>query len=373
MIKFNIPSTRFANYFNILSSLNNKKLTKNEFFNKTQKILRKRLKSNFFSLTQSGANALEVAFKVLNLKPNDEVIMPSFTFSATANAVILNNAKVIFADINQEDLCINLKKTEKMITKKTKALCLVHYSGQSCDMDYAMFLKKKYNLHIIEDAAHALFSKYKNRYCGTIGDIGIFSFHQSKNFTSFQGGAISVNNKKFINRTKVILNKGNSIVNKKQNYYKWIDVGSEYQMSEFSASLLYNQIYNSKKIQEIRGKIFHKYLNFFDKHNFKFLENYSKLKKGYHHSYHIFFLIFKSKKIANNFKKFMKKNLIQVASHYYPLHLSPFGKKYKYDDCIVTKKIFNNIIRLPIHSDLKKIEVNKIIKKVLEFNYQHEK
>ena len=128
----------------------------------------------------------------------------AYTFSATANSIILANGKPVFADIKKDDLCIDLDDAEKLINKNTKAICLVHYGGNSCDLKKAKYLQKKYNIRIIEDAAHALFSKYNNKYCGTVGDLGIFSFHDTKNFTSAQGGAISINNKKFINRGKDI-------------------------------------------------------------------------------------------------------------------------------------------------------------------------
>lgn len=367
MIHFNKPNITKIDIKNLIKVCKSKFLTKTKFNSLTSNYLQKKINSKYISLTQSGSDALEVAFHLLNLKKNDEVIIPSYTFSSTANAIILANGKPVFADINSDDLCINLKKVEKLITKRTKAICLVHYGGNSCDMKHALYLKKKYNLKIIEDAAHALFSKYKNKYCGTIGDIGIFSFHETKNFTSAQGGAISINNKIFIKRCKDIINKGNSEKLTKENYYYWVDKGSEYEMSGISAALLLNQLKQSEKSQEIRKKIFNSYKNELIKNNYKNVLKFIDTNKFSKHSYHIFGIIFKTLRFKEKFIKFAKKKHIHVNSHYYPLHLSPMGKKYKKGDCKNTEQIYNKIVRLPIYASLTNQEVKSIINLLKSF------
>lgn len=367
MIKFNSPATEYSNSSNILKIVKNKDLIKNKNYNFISNFIQREIYSKYFSLTQSGSDALEVAFKLLQLKKNDEVILPSFTFSATANAIILNNANPVFCDVNKKDLCIDLRKAEKLITKKTKAICLVHYAGNSCDMEYALYLKKKFNLYLVEDSAHALFAKYKKRYCGTIGDVGIFSFHATKNFTSAQGGAISVNNRSLIKRSKIILNKGNGKIKNNKDFFQWLDVGSEYQMSEYSAALLRHQINNYKKIQLKRRNVFFEYANFFSKHKFNTLQSYSSINTKNVHSYHIFYILFKKNSHASSFIHFMKKRGIEVTRHYFPLHLSEFGMKFRKSNCGISKNIYDKIVRLPIHTKLDDKDIKIILNNIKFF------
>jgi dTDP-4-amino-4,6-dideoxygalactose transaminase len=367
MIYFNNPNVNDLDIKNVIKICKSKNLARNIVSDKLSRFLKNKLNINFLTLTQSGSSALEVAMHLLNLKPSDEVIVPSYTFSATANAVVLANGRPVFADIREDDLCIDLNQAEKLITKNTKAICLVHYGGNSCDIEKALYLKKKYKIKIIEDAAHALFSKFKNQYCGTIGDVGIYSFHDTKNFTSAQGGAIAINNKNLIKRGVNILNKGNSKKLTKKNYYYWVDIGSEYEMSGFSAALLLNQISRYTKSQYLRSSIFDRYekqlSQIRNEHIFKTLKKnkYSK------HSYHLFALIFKKNSFKKKFIKFMLKRNIQVMGHYYPLHMSPMGKKYKNKYCTVTENLYDKIVRLPIYPGLKNIELEKIIKAVKKF------
>ena len=370
MIKFNEPTVTSLSRKFLNKVFDNKNFVDGHFQKKTAEIIKKKIDTKFVALTQSGTDALEVASLLLNLKKNDEVILPSYTHSSTATSFMLFGAKPVFCDIKIDDLCINLNYAEKLITKKTKAISLTHYGGNCCDMDRAIYLKKKYNIFIIEDAAHAFLSKYKNRHAGTIGDVGIFSFHQTKNFSAGQGGAIVVNNRKLIPRVNSILDKGNNISKfKTKNYphYKWVSLGSEYRASELSSSLLYSQIKDSSKIQKKRENIFNFYLNFFEK-NLNKSDVFKIIKKNdtSKHSYHAFSIIFKTTKNALRFQKFMKSNGIQVNYHYFPLHLSK-GKKYRRSSCKITETIYRRLIRLPIHNDLNKNDLSLIGKKIKKF------
>lgn len=373
MIYFNNPYLTKNDKLNVLKSIEtNHLISDGNFYNKTCSKIKTIINAKNFYLTQSGSSALEVASLLLSFKNNDEIILPSYTFSSTANSILLANGKPVFVDINENDLCINLQKAEKMITKNTKAIYVVHYGGNSCDMDYAIYLKKKYNVYIVEDAAHAFLARYKNKYCGTIGDIGIFSFHQTKNFTSGQGGGLVINNKKFVERSEIILNKGNTRNLSKENYYLWKDVGSEYKMNEMAAALLYNQILKYKKILNIRKK------------NFSFLEKEISLIKNKcfkivtenrysDFGYHILALVFNSKLTANKFKNFMLNKKIQVMSHYFPLHKSKFGSQFKSDKCNITENIYSKLIRLPIHCAIKKNHLIKISKSINDFMRKKDK
>ena len=368
MIYFNNPNVNKQDIQNVIKVCKSKNLARNTVSVRLTKFLRDKLDANFLALTQSGSDALEVAMHLLDLKNSDEVIIPSYTFSATANSVVLSNGKVVFADIKKDDLCIDLDQAEKLINKNTKAICLVHYGGNSCDLDKALYLKKKYKIKIIEDAAHALFSKYKNKYCGTIGDIGIFSFHDTKNFTSAQGGAISINNRNLIKRGSNILNKGNSKKLTKKNYYYWVDKGSEYEMSGYSAALLLNQILKYSNSQKKRSILFDKYNQELSKKRYHQIFKPVTKNEYSKHSFHLFALIMKNSNYKKKFIKFMLKHKIQVMGHYFPLHLSPMGKKYKRISCLITEKLYDKVVRLPIYPALTEHNINKILKVIKKFS-----
>jgi len=369
MISFNEPRISGFDKKNINKVLSSKKLIDGLYQRNTADLLKKIISSSYVELTQSGSNALEIASLLLNIDIDDEVIMPSFTFSATANSVALFGGKPVFADINESDLCLNLDDAEKLITSKTKAIYLVHYGGNCCDMDKAKYLKKKYNLFLVEDSAHSLFSKYKNQFSGTIGDIGIFSFHQTKNFCAGHGGAISVNLRRLQNRASILLDKGNMRKEKSSfGFYKWADIGSEYRSTEIGAALLYDQFKRAKSIQKKKKRIFKFYKSVFAKIvNFKQYCNFIDVNEYSDHSYHIVGLIFKKVSYAEKFLEFMIQNKIQVTRHYFPLHLSPYGKSFRSSSCKITNKVYKRLIRLPTHLNLNNEQIKKIEKNIKKF------
>ena len=359
------PYKNINEYKYIRKVLDRRKFADGYFQKRCNLLLEKIIKSNHISVTQSGSDALEVCSLILKLKKKDEIILPSFTFSTTLNSFLQHGAKPVFCDIHEENLCIDLNKAEKLITVNTKAIYLVHYGNNICDLDKAKYLKKKYNLYLVEDAAHSIFSKYKNKYAGTIGDLGAYSFHETKNITSGQGGAISVNNKLFLKRAKIILEKGTDRINlieKNFSYYNRKDLGSEFKMAELPAALLYSQIKKRELIKKRREKIYNFYLNFISKINTE-LVNVLNIQKNIDTNYHLFCLIFKNQKIAKKFYNYMRKNGVPVATHYYPLHFS-INKKLKLP---ITESIFNRILRLPLNANLKKKELNKIKKLIINF------
>ncbi len=360
-ILFNIPYiNKFSKKF-INQVFENKNFTDGYFQKKCENFITLKTKSKFVSLTHSGTSALEIAMILLNIKKGDEVIMPSYTFTSTANCVVMRDAKPVFVDLDK-NLNIDSKKIEKAITKKTKAIIIVHYGGFPCDMDKILYLKKKYNLFLIEDAAHGFLSKFKNKYIGTFGDIGMFSFHETKNFVSGQGGAILINNKKYINKAKIILDKGTdrSFYSNKKKYYSWKGFGSEYRAPELSAALLFSQFKDYKKIQKKREIIFkHYYINFYktSSNKFKILSHKDSYKVS---SYHTFPIIFNNLKTRDNFIEFMKRKGIFCYFHYFPLHMSNFGKKFNNKKLILTENVWKGLVRLPIYPDLNKSEIKFI-------------
>ena len=232
------------------------------FAKKSSKWLIQNLKVKDALLVHSCTAALEVCALLLNIKKGDEIIMPSYTFVSTANAFVLRGGTPVFVDIDSKTLNIDQSKIEKAITKKTKAIVAVHYAGVSCDMDPILNIAKKYKLYVIEDAAQAILSSYKGRPLGSIGDLATLSFHDSKNIHCGEGGALLINNKKFIKRARIIVDKGtnrddfnNNIVKK----YSWVDIGSSYSLSEINAAFLYSQLKQAQKITTKRLAIFKLY------------------------------------------------------------------------------------------------------------------
>jgi len=355
-----------------LKQVLNKKIFTDGFFQRSCENLISRIIKKKVFLTQSCSDALEISAILLDLKKGDEVLVPSYTFTSTANAIVHRSAKPIFVDVNKETLCMDIDDLEKKITKRTKAIYLVHYGGNSCDIEKLLKIKKKYNIYLVEDAAHAFLSKYKKKHLGTIGDIGTFSFHETKNFNGAQCGAIVVNNKKFLKKVDIILDKGTDRKNvvdfrkgflaKSKKFYSWKNLGSEYRASELSSAILFAQLKKIKKLQKVRKKIYFKYKFFFDKIDRSKCYQL-KINKSIEISYHLFCVIFSSENEANKFKNFMIKNKIAATFHYVPLHSSTFGRKIsRYRKLPVTEDIYLKVVRLPLHSNLDNKLSNKILK-----------
>ncbi len=321
-------------------------------------------------LVHSCTAALEMCAILLNIKPKDEIIVPSFTFVTTANSFVLRGAIPVFVDIDPKTLTIDPSKIEKVITKKTKAIVAVHYAGISCDMDPILKIAKKYKLFVIEDAAQAILSSYKEKPLGSIGDLATLSFHDSKNIHCGEGGALLINNKKFIRRAKIIRDKGtnrddfnNNIVKK----YKWIDIGSSYGLSEINAAFLYAQLLKAKSIIKNRIKVWNNYHNLFYK-----LEKGGELTRPQIPKYtksnaHIYFLLIK-KSLRDKLIKYLKSQNIISLFHYIPLHLSYYFIKYykKKIHLINTNLISKSLIRLPLHN---KITIGQQIKVRNKINF----
>jgi len=355
---------------NIKKVFFNQKFADGEFQNKCDIYLKKTLRSKYIAVTQSCAAALEISAKLINFNENDEVLLPSFTFSATLTSFYKKKIKPIFVDIEKDTLCICPIDAEKKITKKTKAIYLVHYGSNFCDMKKFIELKKKYNIFIIEDAAHSIFGLLNNKYIGTIGDIGNFSFHETKNFSSGQGGAISINNNNLIKNAELILNKGNdlnNLVKNNFNYFNLVSIGSEYRLSELPAAMLYGQLTRHKEIIKKRKKIFNFYKDICTNEIYKNYFYFIDIKKNSISNYHNCTIVFKSKNMAKNFMIYMKKKKINIATHYYPLHMSKFVKQFNNSKLNNTEFVFNRLIRLPLHTNITKNNLNYFKHNFLNF------
>jgi len=317
------------------------------------------------------------------LKPGDEVILPSYGFVSIANAIVLRGAKPVFVEINTDDLNISYDDIIRKTTKKTKAIYIIHYAGNACEIEKISRYAKLKKIFLIEDAAHAFLGKYNNKFLGTFGDIGVFSFHETKNIVGGQAGCISINNSKLIKRTNYILDKGTNrrnfikdykkkIISSKNNkkFYSWVDLGSEYRAPELSSALLYSQLLKVKKIQNIRKKNWDIFRNLIDKLNtqkFYLIKGNNKSTSAYH----ILALVFKNIKLANKFKEFIQSKKIAATFHYVPLHKSKMGIKFCKYKLPITENIYSKVVRLPLFSDMTQKEINKISLLIKTFTLQY--
>ena len=309
-------------------------------------------------LTTSCTTALEMTAILLGMKEADEIIMPSYTFVSTANAFLLRGCKPIFVDVCIDDLNIDSNLIESAITSKTKAIAIVHYGGVSCNMNKISQIAKKYKLHIIEDAAQGIGAYFNNSPLGTIGTFGALSFHNTKNISSGEGGALIINNSKFTRRANIIHEKGTNRHDFKMgkiSKYEWRDIGSSYILSDLSAAVLESQLSNLTKITKARLKIWNQYNNFCINHK-KYNDFFqTQIIPSYaSHNGHLFYLLFRSKLLANEFNKNMFNLGVQTASHYVGLHSSYYGKKNSryLGNMKNTNKASNCLIRLPIWEGL---------------------
>lgn len=338
------------------------------------KLLEEKYKVPKVLLTTSGTTALEMAVTLLNLAEGDEIITPSYTFSSTANAILMaKGVKIKFVDIETDTINIDPIKVEEAISPKTKAIMVVHYAGMSCDMDKIMSIAKKYNLKVIEDAAQAIESKYKGKYLGTFGDFGCFSFHGTKNIISGEGGALFINrpDNEVIEHAEIIREKGTNrskflrgVIDK----YTWVEVGGSYLPSDILAAILYAQLEQAEKIISLRVDAFNYYLN-----NLKDLEGQGKLKlptvpEGQEHNGHIFYILLPNAEVRDRVMAFLRSNEIGAVSHYVPLHSSPVGKSlgFNNNDFPKTNEINDRLLRLPLFSQISKEEQDFVMKKLRE-------
>ena len=372
LIPITKPSLDKNDLKHIKNVLSSKILTDGFYQKKSEDIIKNYIKSKFVAVTHSCTAALEISSILINLKHGDEVILPSYGFVSIANAIVLRGAKPVFAEINPEDLNISYEDIKNRTTNKTKAIYVIHYAGNSCEIEKISQFAKSKKIFLIEDAAHAFLGKYKNKFLGTFGDIGVFSFHETKNIVGGQAGCISINNSKLIKRANYILDKGTNrrnfikdykkkIISSKNNkkFYSWVDLGSEYRAPELSSALLYSQLLKVKKIQNIRKKnwgIFNKLINKLDSNKCYLIKSNKKSISAYH----ILALIFSTTKLANDFKKVFQNKKIAATFHYVPLHQSKMGKKFCNYRLHLTENIYSRVVRLPLYSEMTKQEIIKI-------------
>lgn len=323
-------------------------------------------------LTTSGSSALDMAALLCDVKAGDEVILPSFTFSSTANAFVLRGANLVFVDIRPDTMNIDETKIEASITDKTKVIAVVHYAGVSCEMDTIMAIAKKYGLMVVEDAAQAIFSTYKGKYCGTIGDFGCFSFHETKNFSMGEGGAILINNPKYDALAEIYREKGTNrtaFFRGEVAKYNWVEYGDSYLQSDLNAAYLWAQFEEYKRIQENRLTIWNSYWNEFNPKSKNWGIELPVIPDECVHNAHMFYIKCKDLEQRTQFISFMKENGIICTFHYVPLHSAPAGLKYGRfcGKDVYTTNESDRLVRLPLYYGMREDDLKKIIEKVKEF------
>jgi dTDP-4-amino-4,6-dideoxygalactose transaminase len=323
-------------------------------------------------LTTSCTHALEMSAMLLDIKPGDEVIAPSFTFVSTINAFALRGARPVFADIRPDTLNIDERLIERLITKHTKALIVVHYAGVASEMDAIMEIAARHGVHVIEDNAHGLFAKYKGRPLGSFGTFAAQSFHETKNFSCGEGGALLVNDPDFIERAEIIREKGTDrsrFFRGQVDKYTWVDIGSSYLPSDMLAAFLLAQLEMKEDVQNKRRFIWESYNNR--------LQGWAK-DRGFglptipphcEQAYHVFYLLAPSSKDRRYFIDRLKSQGILSVFHYLPLHLSPMGKTFggRRGDCPVTEDISDRLVRLPMFYSMTDDELKTILDNILAF------
>tara|TARA_B100002052_G_C15799473_1_gene560394 strand:- start:22 stop:1149 length:1128 start_codon:yes stop_codon:yes gene_type:complete len=323
-------------------------------------------------LTTSCTHALEIAALLIGIEPGDEIIVPSYTFVSTINAFVLRGAKPVFIDIRSDTLNMDESKIEKLITSKTKAIVPVHYAGVGCEMDQILEIAKKHNLVVIEDNAHGLFGKYKGKYLGTFGDMATQSFHETKNFSCGEGGAIFFNESSYIDRAKIIREKGtnrSAFLQGQVDKYTWVDVGSSYLPSDLLAAFLLAQIERRQEIQKKRKNIWNNYNQRLKSWAMKNNVKLPYVPEYCDQAYHMFYIVLENFKIRKEFMDYMKNKGILAVFHYVPLHSSEMGLKISANknNCPITSEISERLVRLPFYNNLSIKSQDYVIEKIKEF------
>ncbi|WP_339244652.1 dTDP-4-amino-4,6-dideoxygalactose transaminase [Paenibacillus sp. FSL R10-2796] len=374
MISFNVPPYvgKEQFYINEVIMKNQKLSGDGEFTKKCNKWFEKRFDTPKSLLTTSCTHALEMAAILANIEAGDEVIAPSFTFVSTVNAFVLRGAKIVFVDIRPDTMNINEELIEDAITEKTKAIVPVHYAGVSCEMDKIMDIAKRHNLYVIEDAAQGVMSTYKNAYLGTIGDFGCYSFHETKNYTMGEGGAILIQNKDNIERAEIIREKGtdrSKFFRGQVDKYSWVDIGSSFLPSELNAAYLYAQLEEPETINNNRLHTWGIYYSELKKLEEKGIIQLPHVPQHCKHNAHMFYIKCKDLKERTELISYLKDNNILAVFHYVPLHSSEAGKRYGRFHGVdeYTTNESERLVRLPLYYGLEEEKTKFIINKIFEF------
>lgn len=373
MISFNVPPLVGTELDYVKKAIENHKICGDGPFTKECNAwLAKRFGAQKALLTTSGTTALEMAALMCDLEPGDEVILPSFTFSSTATAFVLAGAKLVFVDVRPDTMNIDETKIEAAITDKTKVICAMHYAGVACEMDTIMDIARRHGLKVVEDAAQGVMSTYKGKALGTIGDFGCFSFHETKNYSMGEGGALLIRDPEYNERAEILREKGTNrakFFRGQVDKYTWVDYGSSYLPSEMNAAYLYAQLLEADRINNDRLASWNAYYEAFAP-----LEQAGKvelpaLPEGCVHNAHMFWLKLHDLEERTAFIQHLKDNGVQAVFHYIPLHSAPAGLKFGVfaGEDVYTTTESERLVRLPLYYGLTEADRNTVIETVRSF------
>ncbi|AWH88806.1 dTDP-4-amino-4,6-dideoxygalactose transaminase [Limnobaculum parvum] len=374
MIPFNAPPVVGTELEYMKAAMSSGKLCGDGgFTRRCQQWMEQHFGSHKVLLTPSCTASLEMAALLLDIKSGDEVIMPSFTFVSTANAFVLRGAKVVFVDVRPDTMNIDETKIEAAITEKTRAIVPVHYAGVACEMDTIMALAKKHKLYVIEDAAQGVMSTYKGKALGTIGHIGCFSFHETKNYTAGgEGGATLINDPALIERAEIIREKG---TNRSQFFrgqvdkYTWRDIGSSYLMADLQAAYLWGQLEAADPINQRRLQLWHNYYDAFKALAAQGRIELPTIPSNCQQNAHMFYIKLNDVEDRTRFISYLKEAEIMAVFHYIPLHACPAGEKYGefHGEDRYTTKESDRLVRLPLFFNMTDINQRTVINTILSY------
>lgn len=365
-IPFNRPTVTNLEGKHLLESISSRKWSGDGPFTKScHELLESSLGVGKALLTTSCTHALELAALLLDVEPGDEVIMPSFTFVSTANAFVLRGAKPVFVDVRADTLNLDEKLVRHAITTRTKAIVPVHYAGVGCAMDEIMSIAMEHGIPVVEDNAHGLFGKYRNRWLGTFGCLATLSFHETKNFTCGEGGALLINDSALIQRAEIIREKGTNrsrFFRGEVDKYSWVDVGSSYLPADLLASFLFAQLSSRDKIQSLRKQVWMRYWNRLGEWAGRHDIRLPVVPPECGQAWHMFYLLMPDETARARLISLLKAKGILSVFHYLPLHLSEMGSRYggKPGDCPVTEDVSEQLVRLPFFTGLSEAEQNEV-------------
>lgn len=376
MINFNVPPYTGDEMKYIGQAIRNQKICGDgEFTKKCNKWLEERFRAQKVLLTTSGSTALDMAALLCGLKPGNEVILPSFTFSSTANAFVLAGATLVFVDVRPDTMNIDEKKIETAITERTRVIVPVHYAGVPCEMDTIMDIAKRHHLLVVEDAAQGVMSTYKGRALGTIGDFGCFSFHETKNYSMGEGGALVIKDPKYNDQAEILREKGtdrSKFLRGQIDKYTWRDFGDSYLPSDMNAAYLWAQLERADEINQNRLDTWNYYYR-----ELKPLADQGRIElpvipEGCAHNAHMFYIKCRSLEERTAFISHMDANGVKTVFHYIPLHSAPAGLKYGRFDGIdaYTTSESEKLVRLPMYYGITEGDRDKVVMSVKMFYHQ---
>jgi len=324
-------------------------------------------------LTTSCTHALEMSALLLDLQPQEEVIVPTFTFVSTANAFVLRGATPVFVDVRPDTLNLDEAQLEASITSRTRAIVLVHYGGVGCEMDAIMTVAEKHGLPVIEDNAHGLFGRYRGRPLGTFGALATQSFHETKNFTCGEGGALLVNDMRYADRADILREKGTNrtvFFRGQVDKYSWVDVGSSYVMSDVLAAFLYGQLEQWERVQTRRRQIWEYYSLHLREWAARNGVQLPVVPAHCEQAYHLFYVLLPSLDARQALIAHLRQRGILAVFHYQPLHLSTMGRRYGGRDgqCPVAERVSDRLLRLPFYNDLSAEDLARVVEAVRDFS-----